>query len=132
VGGLTLDRSVLYGRIDRRVDRMLASGWLDECRGLLACGRPLSREARQALGYRLLFAHLRGELTLAEARERICFATHHFARRQLSWFRRFPGVTWVPAAPEETPEQLADRVAAAWDQQAAEVAHGERGAPGAA
>jgi tRNA dimethylallyltransferase len=112
---LTLDRKELYRRIDARVEAMLAAGWVEECRRLMDLPQPLSREAQQALGYRRLFAHLRGELSLAQARERICFETHHFARRQLSWFRRFPGVTWVEAAPGESAESLANRVAHVWE-----------------
>jgi tRNA dimethylallyltransferase len=116
VACLSLDRQALYRRVDERVARMLAAGWLDECRALLALERPLSREAQAALGYRVLFAHLRGEVTLAEARERICFNTHHFARRQLSWFRHFPGVAWVEVSPDEPPARVAEKVAAAWSE----------------
>jgi len=120
VACLSLDRQALYRRTDERVARMLAAGWLDECRALLALERPLSREARAALGYRVLFAHLRGEVTLAEARERICYDTHHFARRQLSWFRHFPGVAWVEVSPDEPPARVAEKVAAAWRELRAE------------
>ncbi|MCW8131046.1 MAG: tRNA (adenosine(37)-N6)-dimethylallyltransferase MiaA [Planctomycetota bacterium] len=112
VVGFALDRKVLYRRIDERVDAMLAAGWLDECRALLELDRshPLSKEARQAIGYRTLFAHLNGEGSLEDARTRIKFDTHHFARRQLSWYRRFEGVTWIEAAPDDRAETLADRV----------------------
>jgi tRNA dimethylallyltransferase len=94
---------------------MLAAGWLDECRGLreLEKEHPLSKEARQAIGYRQLFAYLDGALTLDEARERIKFETHHFARRQLSWFRRFNEVTWIEIGETETVASIADRVEAA-------------------
>jgi tRNA dimethylallyltransferase len=68
----------------------------------------------------VLFAHLRGEVTLAEARERVCFDTHHFARRQLSWFRHFPGVAWVDVSPDEPPARVAEKVAAAWSELGAE------------
>ncbi|MBI3831392.1 MAG: tRNA (adenosine(37)-N6)-dimethylallyltransferase MiaA [Planctomycetes bacterium] len=113
--GLALDRKVLYRRIDERVDRMLAAGWLDECRALreLEKDHPLSKEARMAIGYRQLFAHLHGALTLDEARQRIKFETHHFARRQLSWFRRFTEVTWIEIGADESATSIADRVEAA-------------------
>ncbi|MBE7462857.1 MAG: tRNA (adenosine(37)-N6)-dimethylallyltransferase MiaA [Planctomycetes bacterium] len=114
VVGLQMDRTELYRRIDARIDGMLARGWLDECRALLSLERPLSKEAAQALGYRTLFAHLRGELSLDEARQRICFDTHHFARRQLMWYRKFPAVAWIEVAPDEPAQALADRVAAAF------------------
>lgn len=112
---LRLPRGVLYARIDRRVDRMFAAGWVEECARLLALPHPLSREASQALGYSTLFKHLRGEMTLAEARERICFDTHHFARRQLGWFKRLPKLVFVDVAADEPPETIAERVARAWD-----------------
>ncbi|MCY3021973.1 MAG: tRNA (adenosine(37)-N6)-dimethylallyltransferase MiaA [Planctomycetota bacterium] len=112
---LRLPRAVLYERIDRRVDAMLAAGWLDECRRLLALPHPLSREALQALGYSTLFKHLRGEMSFEAARERICFDTHHFARRQLGWFRRLPKLAFVDVAPDEIPDRIAERVLAAWE-----------------
>jgi tRNA dimethylallyltransferase len=111
---LSPDRQALYARIDARIGEMLNAGWLDECRALLALPQPLSREAAQALGYKTLFAHLRGELTLAEAQARICFDTHHFARKQLGWFRRFPEVTWIEVRAGEALESLAARVEAAF------------------
>jgi len=112
---LRLPRRLLYSRIDRRVDGMLAAGWVEECRRLLALPRPLSREASQALGYNTLFKQLHGELTPAQARERICFDTHHFARRQLGWFRRLPKLNFVDVAPDELPETIAPRVLRAWE-----------------
>jgi len=111
--GLLLDRQELYRRIDKRVERMMAAGWLDECRALRALDREhaLSKEAQQAIGYRTLFAHLEGTLTLDEARQRIQFDTHHFARKQLLWFRKFAGVKWVEVKQDEEPDRLALRVA---------------------
>ena len=111
---LCLPRQILYARIDRRIDRMLESGWLAECQHLMALPRPLSREASQALGYRTLFSHLRGEMPLAAARERICFDTHHFARRQLGWFKRLPKIQFVSVAEGDPVEELAERVLQAW------------------
>ena len=112
--GIMSDRKVLYDKIDKRVDAMLAAGWLEECRGLLKLEKPLSREASQALGYRTLFKVLSGEMELSAARERICFDTHHFARRQLMWFRRFKQVKWIDSKPGDTIKGLADQVEALW------------------
>jgi len=111
---LTLPRPVLYSRIDARVGRMLDAGWLDECRALLDLPQALSREASQALGYRTLFAHLRGLLTAQEARERIGFDTHHFARRQLNWFKHLPKITFIEVAEGDSVESVAERVLEAW------------------
>lgn len=96
-------REELYGRINTRVDAMLAAGWLDECRTLI--DQPLSREARQAVGYAELFRHLRGELTLDGAAELIRIRTRQFAKRQLTWFRKLP-LKVVPAGRDETLSQV--------------------------
>jgi len=110
---LRLSRELLYKRIDARADAMLAAGWLNECRRLLALPQGLSREALQALGYRTLIAHLNGEMSLEAARERICFDTHHFARRQVMWYRKMPKLTWIDLDGSETPTKIADRLEAA-------------------
>jgi tRNA dimethylallyltransferase len=112
---LRLPREIIYQRIDARVDAMIASGWMDECRRLLALPLPkgLTHQALQALGYRTLMAHLRGEMTLSAARERICFDTHHFARHQLMWYRRMPKLTWIDLLGTETASQIADKLESA-------------------
>jgi len=89
------DRDALNRRINARVRQMLADGWLDETRGLLARHGTLSRTAGEATGYHELAEHLAGRLALDEATERIKIATRQLARRQAKWFRRFPGVRWV-------------------------------------
>jgi len=112
---LRMPRDILYARIDRRIDAMLAAGWLDECRRIAASPRGLSREANQALGYRTFFAHLRGEMDLRAARDRVCFDTHHFARRQLNWSRRIPKLIPIDIGESDPIEAIADRVLAAWN-----------------
>jgi tRNA dimethylallyltransferase len=87
---IDVPRSELYARIDARVRQMIAAGWVEEARALLKLSKPLSREAAQALGYRELFAHLRGETSLEEAIECIQTRTRQFAKRQLTWFRNLP------------------------------------------
>ncbi len=99
--GLTLPREELYARIDRRVEEMLAQGWLEEVRGLLS-RYPPDLKPLQALGYRQLIAFLRGELGLPEALERIRRETRRYAKRQLTWFRADPEIRWFhPARLEE-------------------------------
>jgi tRNA dimethylallyltransferase len=115
--GIMPDRKTLYEKIDKRVDQMLANGWLEECRGLLKLEKPLSREASQALGYRTLFKVLAGEMELSAARDRICFDTHHFARRQLMWFRRFKQVKWIDSKPGDSTQSLADQAEALWQDE---------------
>lgn len=92
---LDLPREALYGRIDARVERMMEAGLIDEVRRLQSCGRPLSREAAQALGYKEVFAYLDGQATLAETVRRIQTRSRNFAKRQLTWFRRLPGTRFI-------------------------------------
>jgi tRNA dimethylallyltransferase len=93
---LDLPRDELYARVDRRVVAMLAAGWPDECRRLLALPRQPSKEARQALGYRELFVHLAGEADWDATVAVIQTRTRQFAKRQLTWFRGLGG-TPAPA-----------------------------------
>ncbi|VTR96886.1 tRNA (adenosine(37)-N6)-dimethylallyltransferase MiaA [Tuwongella immobilis] len=83
-------RAEMHERINARVLAMLDAGWLDEVRALLALPHPLSREAAQAVGYAELAAHLRGEMTLPQAIDRIQARTRQFAKHQLTWFRGMP------------------------------------------
>ena len=93
--GLSLPRETLETRITRRLDSHLAAGFVDEVRALGSAGEPLSRTARQALGYRELLAHLDGRCTLADAVAETARRTRAFARRQRAWFRRDPRITWL-------------------------------------
>ena len=93
--GLRWDRDRLDDRISARYQRQLADGFLDEVRSLEE--RTISRSASQALGYKELLAHLRGEMTLDEALDRAVVRTRRFARRQERWFRRDPRILWLDA-----------------------------------
>jgi tRNA dimethylallyltransferase len=108
--GIAWPRKTLSQRIEHRVHTMMAAGFLAEVRGL-AERCTLSREAKQALGYRELLAHLAGELSLDEAVAQMVLHTRQFAVRQERWFRRDPRITWIaidsdPVA-EVTPRVLA-------------------------
>jgi tRNA dimethylallyltransferase len=108
---LELPRELLYDHINERVDRMLAAGWLDEVRSLRELPRPLSREARQALGYRELLAFLEdGDSSWPDTAELIRTHTRQFAKRQLTWFRHMPQLISIPANAHDA----ADRVMRAW------------------
>ncbi|MBQ3133533.1 MAG: tRNA (adenosine(37)-N6)-dimethylallyltransferase MiaA [Clostridia bacterium] len=85
------DRAVLYDRIDRRVDRMLEAGLLEEARRLLAA--PTAATAMQAIGYKELAPYFDGALSLEEAVANLKQATRRYAKRQLSWFRRLEAHT---------------------------------------
>ena len=92
---LTDERSRLYERIDRRVDKMMEEGLLDEVRYLKARGVKRESTAMQGLGYKELYAYLDGECTLEEAVRIIKRDTRHFAKRQLTWFKRERDVIWA-------------------------------------
>ncbi len=113
---LDLPRDVLYTRIDRRVEEMLERGLLEEVRALLALPKPLSKEARQALGYKELLDHLKGECSLTKAVERIKTRTRNFAKRQLTWFRHLPDCQPVQVSEGATPEQVAEKVLESWER----------------
>lgn len=85
---LTKDREELYSGINRRVDEMMKAGLLTEVKELVRLGYGDCTVAMQGLGYKQLLMHLRGECTLEEAVDRIKQETRHFAKRQMTWFRR--------------------------------------------
>lgn len=90
------DRSVLYGRIDARVDQMLREGLEEETRMLERDGVfAVNGTAAQAIGYKELLGYLRGEESLQQAKERLKQATRRYAKRQLTWFRAKPYVQWI-------------------------------------
>lgn len=89
--GLTRDREIIYERINRRVDIMMEQGFLDEAR----CVYPLRHlNALNTVGYKELFAYLDGTWSLDEAIERIKGNTRRYARKQLTWYKKDPLVTW--------------------------------------
>ncbi len=96
------ERAVLYDRINRRVDAMLARGLLEEARAFYA-GNP--ETAAQAIGYKELKPFLDGALPLSEAVENLKRATRNYAKRQITWFKRNGRIHWL-YADECTPEQL--------------------------
>lgn len=107
--GLTMDRPLLYQRIDQRVDAMLAGGWLDEVRRLLGRYDPRLK-AMEGLGYRELVLHLRGLLTWPETVALIKRNTRRFAKRQLTWFRRERDLRWLDMTTPEARNQAAAEV----------------------
>ncbi len=92
---LTDDREKLYTRIDDRVDQMIKDGLVEEVRGLLQMGCERSMTSMQGLGYKEIIDYLTGEITLDEAIYRIKRDTRHFAKRQITWFKRERDVIWI-------------------------------------
>lgn len=95
--GLTLPRAILYDRIAGRVASMLEAGWVDEVAGLLRQGLSPVFPAFQAIGYRQLVRYLEGNGSLEQASAEIVRETRRFAKRQETWFRKEPDVTWFSA-----------------------------------
>ncbi|UAJ81570.1 tRNA (adenosine(37)-N6)-dimethylallyltransferase MiaA [Leifsonia sp. ZF2019] len=93
--GLAAPRDELVTRLDARVERMWADGLLDEVRGLIPRGIERGITAGRAIGYAQALAELRGELTTAEAIGRTQQLTRRYARRQVSWFKRYPDLHWL-------------------------------------
>ena len=98
---LTMSRPRLYERIEKRVGLMMEQGLLDEVRRLKEYGCTREMTSMQGLGYKQLFRYLEGECTLDEAVYDIINETRHFAKRQLTWFRREKDVIWVDAEKED-------------------------------
>jgi tRNA dimethylallyltransferase len=93
--GVEIDRPTLDERIALRVQRMFEAGFVAEVEALMAAGLAESLTASRAIGYREVAAYLRGEVSEEQAREATAAATRRFSRRQDSWFRKDPRITWV-------------------------------------
>jgi tRNA dimethylallyltransferase len=109
--GLTMPRQALYAAIDRRVDDQIARGLVEEVRALLDRGLSPEAPSMSALGYRQLVPYLRGEVSLAEAIERIKADTHRYVRHQETWLRRNPRLIWIDVTEPNWIEHAAALVA---------------------
>ena len=92
---LSGDRQQIYERINRRVDRMLADGLVDEVKGLLEEGVPSSAQSFQAIAYKETAEYLRGERSYTDTVELIKKRSRNYAKRQLTWFRQYPNAVWL-------------------------------------
>ena len=101
------DRGELYRRIDKRVDIMLEMGLMEEIRSLLDSGIPEKCTAMQAIGYKEFVNALEGREPLSQAAEEVKKASRHYAKRQLTWFRRNPAVRWLVRSGDDDREILA-------------------------
>ena len=110
--GLIRDRDELYRRIDARVDAQLSRGLGEETRRLLGQGYSRDLGSMKGLGYRQMSAYFEGECPYEEAVRRLKRDTRHFAKRQLTWFRKEPGIRWLSLGERESPAEAAGRVLA--------------------
>lgn len=108
--GLSLPRQVLYERIEKRIDAMIESGWIDEVQQLLQDGVLPEAQAMKAIGYKELALYLDGQLSLEAASELIKKRTRHFAKRQMTWFKRMPYIRWYEKDDFVTEDELASAV----------------------
>ena len=100
------NRQDLYRRIDRRVEQMLEIGLLDEIRDLLDSGVPPKATSMQAIGYKEFVAALSGRGTVEEATVQVQQASRHYAKRQLTWFRRNSAIHWLRRKPDMGTEEI--------------------------
>lgn len=107
--GLRREKAEESRRINTRVKKMIVDGLVDEVKSLLAEARPLSKQARCAIGYAEIMEHLAGLMTLDDAVELIKKNTRRLAKGQRTWFKTFKNVNWLDIQPEELPEQIISR-----------------------
>ena len=100
------DRAELYHRIDLRVDIMLEMGLMEEIRELLASGIPAKCTAMQAIGYKEFVNALNGAETVEKAAEEVKKSSRHYAKRQLTWFRRNPRLHWLTRQTGQKNEEI--------------------------
>jgi len=100
----------LHQRIHSRVDAMFARGLVEETRQLLDRGLAQNKTALQALGYRQVVEHLRGERGLPETIELVKIKTRHFAKRQMTWFKRQLNLEWIKLESTENLSQIAENI----------------------
>ena len=104
------EREDIYWRINERVETMFDKGLVDEVRSLLNGPRNLSKQAKQALGYKEVIQYLNGGLTLDEVKEMVKQSTRRFAKRQMTWFRSFPDIQWLEADEYEGKGSISDEI----------------------
>ena len=107
--GLRREKNEENKRINARAKRMIDAGLVDEVKALLAEDRPLSKQARCAIGYAEIIEHLAGRMSLEEAVELIKKNTRRLAKGQRTWFKTFKNVNWLDIEAEEPAEKILDR-----------------------
>lgn len=111
---LTMDREKLYNRIEKRVDIMMENGLVEEVRGLIEEGLDDTYISMQGIGYKEVYEYLKGKCTLEDAIYNIKQNTRHFAKRQLTWFRREKEVIWIDKDTFSSDEEIADHIVDLW------------------
>jgi len=110
--GLRRDKADASSRINRRVKKMISTGLVDEVKSLLDEEKPLSKQARCAIGYAEIIEHLNGKTNLEDAVELIKKRTRRMAKSQRTWFKTFTNVQWSDIAPDEPSIEIFTRARA--------------------
>lgn len=108
--GLRMDRQQLYKNIDRRVDNMIAAGLLDEVQALINRGYSRDLVSLKAIGYKEFFPYFDGEMSFDETLRILKRDTRHFAKRQLTWFRKDQRIKWFDVNPESDAGAVAEEM----------------------
>ncbi len=108
--GLTMERQSLYKRIEARVEVEISKGLLQETQELLNRGYSRTLRSMTGLGYRQFSGYLAGEYSYDEAVSLLKRDTRHFAKRQMTWFRKEPSINWVHVGEDKSPPQIAGRM----------------------
>ncbi len=113
---IDLPRNILYDRVNQRVDEMMAQGLLEEVKKLKDSGLSPDAQSMQGLGYKELWPVLTGETNLTDAVSLLKLRTRHYAKRQLTWFKRDKRIQWLPWTPGQDLEELADLICESFDK----------------
>ncbi|MBP2658157.1 MAG: tRNA dimethylallyltransferase [Firmicutes bacterium] len=108
--GLTMERKLLYERINQRVDLMMSQGLINEVEKLLNSGIPANCQAMQGIGYKEIVKYLQKEIDLATAIGSIKQATRNFAKRQLTWYRKMPYIIWFDVKNFDTTNEMMETI----------------------
>ncbi len=111
---IDMPRDMLYQRVDARVDQMIRDGLLDEVRTLTEAGLSPEAQSMQGLGYKEMLPVLRGDMALNDAVTLLKTRTRHYAKRQLTWFRRDERIRWLPWPADGNMTPLAQIIINSW------------------
>lgn len=114
--GLNRSREELYGRIDKRVEKIFQQGFVEEVKTLLEKGYGKNLISMEALGYREVVQFLEGKTDIEQTKSKIKLDTHHYARRQLTWFRKDKRITWFDLQNEEKPDKTVETICGFMDK----------------
>lgn len=110
--GIDMPRELIYQRIEQRVDLMINHGLVEEVEGILKMGYSSDANSLQGLGYKEIIAALEGKMTMDEAIDKVKLETRHFAKRQLTWFRRNKDIVWIDGT--QKVEEMTKNICDCW------------------